>query len=282
MKMLGEIFMISKLKKVYNNLCKIEWIDKEVQAMKNQNQKEEEKIEEMNSRLENLSKDIQFIKNQTNEILFAEIFHDTTKNSTWFHKDLSLSSGAIGYPLAYILYRTLNDIHPKSILELGLGQSTKIITEYVKANPKVTHDVVEHNPEWIDFFKRGTDLQEIQKIHYLPNYKRTFKGCEVNAYKNFKKEFASSKFDFILIDGPVGWGQEYSRLDILDILPQCLNSSFVIILDDCERIGEKRMMEMLEEKLYNHKIKYKTGYQYWGTTSVYICVSEDLEFLCHI
>jgi hypothetical protein len=34
--------------------------------------------------------------------------------------------------------------------------------------------------------------------------------------------------------------------------------------------------------LKSNGIKYWSGYQYWGITSVYICVSDDLEFLCHI
>ena len=71
-------------------------------------------------------------------------------------------------------------------------------------------------------------------------------------------------------------------MDILDIIPGCLEKQFVILIDDCERIGEKHTIELLEEKLRENKIDFHSGYQYWGVTSVYICVSNDLEFLCHI
>ena len=42
------------------------------------------------------------------------------------------------------------------------------------------------------------------------------------------------------------------------------------------------MIEMLEEKLRKNNIEFRTGYQYWGVNTVYVCTSEDLEFLCHI
>ena len=47
-----------------------------------------------------------------------------------------------------ILFKTLDEIKPKKILELGLGQSTKIITEYVNHFDNISHDIVEYNQEW--------------------------------------------------------------------------------------------------------------------------------------
>lgn len=272
----------NKLKKAYRNICLTEWVDKKLQQIELSNKERDEKLSEINNKLDALNKNIEIIKRNSNEILYAEIFHDTSKNSKWLHEELSLSSGAIGYPLAYILYRILDEVKPKSILELGLGQSTKIITSYVKFEKKVIHDVVEHDQNWINFFKMNMELEEVQNIHCLENYKRKYNDCELNAYRNFKKEFKGKSYDLILIDGPIGWGQEYARMDILDIIPECLNKSFIILLDDSERIGEQRMIEMLEEKLRKNKIEFRTGYQYWGVNTVYVCTSEDLEFLCHI
>ena len=249
----------NKLKKVYRNINLVEWVDKRLQQIELDNNKRDEKISEINNKVDLLIRNIEVIKRNSNEILYAEIFHDTSKNSKWLNEELSLSSGAIGYPMAYILYRILDEVKPKSILELGLGQSTKIITSYVKYQKKVIHDVVEHDQNWINFFKMNMGLEKVQNIHCLENYKRKYNGCELNAYRNFKKEFKGKSYDLILIDGPVGWGQEYARMDILDIIPECLNKSFVILLDDSERIGEKRTIEMLEKKLQkNYKNFRKT------------------------
>lgn len=263
-----KILKKTKLYKLYSNTFKINEVN--------------QKIENLEHQFQCLQKSVENIQKIANENLYATIFHDTIKNSQWLNIPLSLSSGAIGYPFAYILYRVLDEIKPKKILETGMGQSTKIITEFVKYHKNIEHHVVEHDKEWVKFFKMNTNMSEIQHIHLLDNYKKKYKGTELNAYKNFKEEFKGEKFNLISIDGPVGYSQEYSRMDILDILPDCLEKEFVILLDDCDRIGEQRTIELLEEKLRKNNITFHSGYQYWGTTSVYVCVSKDLEFLCHI
>ena len=265
----------NKIKKVYRNICSNEWTLKEVQELRKE-------VNDLNSRFERLENAILTTNRNSEEMLYAMRFNDTIKNSEWFNIPLSLSSGAIGYNFAYILYRILNDIKPNRILEMGLGQSTKIINEFVKYNKKTEHHIVEHNKDWVSFFKKSTDVSEYTNFHLLDNYKKSYHGSELNAYKNFKNEFKGMKFDLICIDGPVGVDQEYSRMDILDILPDCLEKSFIILLDDCNRIGEKNTISLIEKKLRDKGIKFNSGYQYKGVTDVYICVSEDLEFLCHI
>lgn len=266
---------MGKLKRIYKNICLNEWCIKEVQNVS-------KNMSNVESEVTNLKKEIEIIRRNSDDLVFANIFHDTIRNSEWLDIPLSLSSGAICYNFAYILYRILDDIKPKTILEMGLGQSTKIINEYAKHFDGVHHNIVEHDQNWVDFFKKSTDMSEMVNFHLLKNYKKKYNGTELNAYKGFKNEFKNNKFDFICIDGPVGYGLEYSRMDILDILPDCLNKQFVILLDDCERIGEKRTIELLEKKLRDNNIGFCSGYQYRGRTDAYICVSEDLEFLCHI
>ena len=67
---------------------------------------------------------------------------------------LSAGRWAVGYQYLYVMYRVLNEIHPRRILELGLGQSTRMLGQYAAAHENVSHFVVEHDPEWIDFFQR--------------------------------------------------------------------------------------------------------------------------------
>lgn len=265
----------TKFYKLYRNILRISELNERLFLLEKENECLKNNLQELNK---NIEKSIRI----SNENLYATIFHDTIKDSEWLNIPLSLSSGAIGYPYAYILYRTLDQIKPKKILETGLGQSTKIITEYVKKFKGVSHDVVEHDKEWINFFKQTTDMSKFQNVHLLESYRKKYNGVEYNAYKNFEKEFKNKKFNLICIDGPVGYGEEYSRMDIIDIVPKCLEEQFVILIDDCERIGEQRTISLLEEKLNKNNISFLSGYQYWGNTSVYICVSPDLEFLRHI
>ena len=266
----------TKIKKIYRNINLNEWELLEIKEIKAQNNSNTERIANIEAKLDKVFRN-------SNELVFANVFHDTIKNSEWFKNvPLSLSGWAIGYNFAYILYRILDDIRPKSILELGLGQSTKIINEYAKYYKNTEHHIAEHNKDWIEFFKKKVDMSEMANFHFLENYKRNYEGNEVNAYKGFEKEFKKKKFDLIVIDGPVGGTQEYSRLDTLDIIPGCLNKSFAIILDDCERIGEQRMISLLEKKLNDNNVEFISAYNFVGKTDVYICVSKDLAFLCTI
>lgn len=269
----------NKLRKVYRNICSIEAVSKELRSA---NQEIVNQINHLHEQLQISKDNLNIIRKNSYELIYANIFHDTIKHSQWFDQPLSLSAGAIGYNFAYILYRTLDEIKPRSILELGLGQSTKIINAYAKHFKKIKHHIVEHDSNWIDFFKRNTDMSEMSNIHLLKNYKKTYQKTKLNAYQNFAKEFRNQKFDLIVIDGPVGVGQEYSRMDVLDILPESLDKQFVILLDDCDRIGEQRTIELIEEKFDSDHINYHSSRYYQGRTDTYICVSEDLEFLCHV
>ncbi len=261
----------SKLKKIYSNISLNEWELKEIQELKNNN----------SSSFENIINKLDKIERNSNELVYANIFHDTIKNSKWFNEPLSLTSWSIGYNMAYILYRCLNEIKPKKILELGLGQSTKITNAYASYYKDIHHDIVEHNKEWVAFFKNNTDMSHMVNFHLLDNCKKNYNGIEYNAYKNFKKEFDDKKFDLLLIDAPVG-GTEYARMDILDIVPGCLEDSFIILLDDCNRIGEQNTIRLLQDKLTKNNIEFCCGYLNKGVTDVYICTSKDLEFLCSI
>lgn len=272
----------SKIIKVYRNICSNEWTLREIQDLRKEMTSYRDEVKTLTLKVEQLENTIIKNNRNTEELLYATRFHDTAKDSDWLNIPLSLSSGAIGYNFAYILYRILNDIKPNKILEMGLGQSTKIINEYVKHNKGIEHHIIEHDKNWVDFFKKSTDVSDYTNFHLLNNYKKSYKGSSLNAYKNFKNEFKGMKFNLICIDGPVGVDQEYSRMDILEILPDCLEKQFIILLDDCNRIGEQHTIELLENNLKNNNIKYKSGFQYKGVTDTYICVSEDLEFLCHI
>jgi len=89
------------------------------------------------------------------EILWRNIFIDTVQGYEWYKVDtISLGRWAIGYNYAYVLARVLDSIQPSNILEMGLGQSSKIINSFCMNTKAVkTYDIVEQDNTWIDFFK---------------------------------------------------------------------------------------------------------------------------------
>lgn len=223
------------------------------------------------------------------EVLWANIFHDTIRGSKWFSEQTALSPGrwALGYPGLYLLYRVLDVVQPQSILELGLGQSTKMIEDYVKYQKKLggtcQHMIAEDDPDWVDFFLQSYSILDETEIHLMRRVEQEFDvetvgKTKVYMYENFKNIMGDKQYDLIFIDAP--WGsEEYSRIDVTTILPDCLKDNFVIILDDCQRIGEQRSLQMIENILEEQGIPFRVG-TYGGEKITECIVSESLGFLC--
>lgn len=217
------------------------------------------------------------------EIIWAEIFNSTITESSWL-KDKSFSPGrwAVGYQYLYALYRILDISKPKNILELGLGQTTHMITQYAMCDDKVDHTVVEHDEAWISFCRKrdkyapNTDICRLD-IVYDGIYRE---DREVVQYSGFREKISGRKFDLISVDGPFGFmAKTYARTDILPLLPDCLSESFVIMIDDSERTGEINTINEIKRILDESSIKYEEGV-YKGLKWSTVIASEDQKFLC--
>jgi len=74
---------------------------------------------------------------------------------------------------------------------------------------------------------------------------------------------------------------DYARIDILRILPDCLEDSFIILIDDYNRSGEQEMVKRLETVLKDAGIKFSRGI-YSGEKQLAVVTSEDWSFLCSL
>ena len=221
------------------------------------------------------------------ELIWANIFHDTIKGSKWMPENLSISPGrwAVGYPGLYVLYRVLDELKPQAILELGLGQSTKFTGNYAKYQKQngelCKHYVVEHDRSWIEFFGANNEISDTEilnlKMTEIDLQMEKGRTTKVNVYVNFGEAVKGEKFDLIFIDAPIG-SDEFSRIDVIDILPECLGDRFVIIMDDYNRMAEKRTVGLIKEILEQNSIACSVGV-YSGEKSTALIVSEGLEFL---
>lgn len=212
---------------------------------------------------------------------WAFIFNNTISESEWLtKKSLSLGRWAIGYQCSYILYRVLNEVRPKHILELGLGQSTKIIGQYSDYYKEVQHTVVESDSQWIEFFMHNYPLQEntdILQCNYAMEDFQNHSGVRV--FEGLEETIKDKQFDLIIIDAPFGGDMtEFSRIDILKLLPQCLNDSFVIIFDDINRLGERNSFNTILKVLEANDIAYAVG-SYHGQNITGVIVSDDLKYI---
>ncbi|MCH5267000.1 MAG: hypothetical protein J1E62_01540 [Lachnospiraceae bacterium] len=223
---------------------------------------------------------IKTITNTTSEILWREIFKDTVKGYDWYTvKSLSLGRWAIGYNYAYVLARVLEGLKPKSILELGLGQSSKIINSYVayqKNKHTINYEVVEQSKEWLQFFLEDNSAEDNIIVHQREIEQKRFNNKPVNVYSGFGSVVKNKKYSLISIDGPKG-SNYISRIDVLPFITNILEEDFVIMIDDYNRMGEKRMATQIEKRLQEANIKFFTGI-YKSQCDVYVICSSNWQF----
>lgn len=228
-----------------------------------------------------IKQELSILRKYTEEAVWGEIFNNATVDCNWLeNRSFSPGRWALGYPALYALFRILNGMKPQRILELGLGQSTQMITQYATADTVKEHCVVEHDPDWIAFFQREYPLSAKTRIVQLNlKYAPFLEAENVRFFDGFKESFSTKKFDFICVDAPMGGDMtQYSRVDILSILPSALSDSFAIMIDDVERPGEQQTIRLIVESLEKAGIEYATGY-YHGCKSTAVICSKDHSFL---
>lgn len=218
------------------------------------------------------------------ENLWAAIFNNTISGSEWLvNQTFSPGRWAMGYPALYILYRVLEQFNPHHILELGLGQSTIMITQYAERNADIEHFVVEHDNAWIKFFKKRNTISLKTSIVCLDRESASFKDADnVRVFKNFKDTFESNKFDLVVIDAPLGGDmKKYARIDVLSLIEANLCEEFVVILDDVNRVGERNTMNEISHQLKQANIKYSHKV-YEGEKATCIWTTPQWDFLCSL
>jgi len=122
-------------------------------------------------------------------------------------------------------------------------------------------------------------LPKNTKIEKLDYEIISFKNSETRVFNGFKEKFSGKKFDFILIDAPLGVDmKKYSRIDVLSILPECIDGNFVILVDDTERLGEQNTLVEIRKLLESNSISYAEG-PYSGMKQSHLICSRNLNFL---
>lgn len=225
-----------------------------------------------------LSKSIEAQNKLLEEIRYSQIFHDSVADSQWLiHKSFSPNLGAANYSFLYILFIILDEINPNAILEMGLGQTTKLTSQYVKYTNTIL-DVIEHNPTWIEVYSKKLEKSPNFNIHQLNLIPFEFNNTHNDKYENIESVATNKTYDLIIIDGPFGFDRLYPRTNILDLIPNNLSSEFVIVLDDAEREGERNTANLIFEKLDSNGIKYYTSYKTALKTQL-IITSEKFSFV---
>lgn len=218
------------------------------------------------------------IISQTKELEWASVYHDSIRGNKWLEGlPLNIGRWAGNYSFFYVLNRILKELKPNSILELGLGESTKFISSYLDNYLlETTHLVIEQDEKWKEIFTENFLFSERTSVKVCPIEKVNIKGFESNAYAHLVSVI-DKKYDLYVVDGPQGTVR-YSRYDLVNIAksfnPQ---DEFIIIMDDFDRKGEKETTTDLLNVLRNKNIKiFENCYR--GTKSVKIIATEKYKY----
>jgi len=233
--------------------------------------------------IEALHNEIQIIKYDLKygELKKAFVFNNSIIDCEWLkYKNFSPGSWACDYACLYTIFRVLNDMRPKSILEFGLGQSSKLIHQYANHFNDVNAITCEHDVEWIDFFKKNQSNNYNTNILHLELEEEFYKNKKTLSYKDYINKLSDSgmnKFDFIFVDGPYG-SDNFSRSQIIHLLENNLQENFCIVMDDYERNGEKETIQEVMEILNQEKREFIYTIYKGEKEHILIC-SKDNKFL---
>lgn len=226
-------------------------------------------------------RNIWFCSRTSKESVWAHVFNNTVANSSWLvRKSFSPGRWGVGYAYLYVLYRVLNEVHPRHILDLGLGQTSRMIAQYAAAHPDVEHVVVESSSEWIAFFQRDFQLPSNSRVIQADYAIEDYLGkCAVRVFKDLEKKLEGGRFDLVSIDAPIGGDMKcLSRVDLHRIAPKALADEFVVLMDDTERKPEMDSMIELHRILLEAGIScsYAT---YDGMKECMVLASDSLKYL---
>lgn len=192
------------------------------------------------------------------ELNFADLFHDSTRNCPWLRdKSFSLYGWAANYSFMYTLFRILENVNPEKILEMGMGQTSKMTTQYAaykKSQAKL--DIIENDESWINVYASQLVHRDNIHIHHCDLEFFQYQNVDNRKYKNLSNIIGDSRLNLIIVDGPWGANQSLPRSNIIDLIPQYLADNFIIIFDDAERQGEQSTIQKVKEKLTANNIEY--------------------------
>jgi hypothetical protein len=170
--------------------------------------------------------------------------------------DVYYPIGSAGnHSMLYIVARCIRQLPVQSVLELGAGESTRLVSHLRGAlcsNFEVT--TVEHDNAWV---------QKIQPHVSHPILHAPLMPMAINDYRiNYYDPSVvgtGSFVDFLIIDGPPAASAEvrFSRMGSLDIIENRLMEGFIIVIDDVERKGEQALVAGVRSILRRGKCDYR-------------------------
>lgn len=146
-----------------------------------------------------------------------------------------------------VIWRKLQEIKPKIIIEAGSGISTLIFSKYMQHNypagKVISVEQDEKEKGRVEKLLSENGLSSFVEILYAPIDKDGHYSFNAVILKSI---LGDKKADWLMIDGPCG--EEGSREYVLDDLLHCMNNGAAWFADDSFRDGELEFLKKWESR----------------------------------
>jgi len=204
-----------------------------------------------------------FIKKQDSLLLSVQEqiwglkFHDSIRGLKEVNEvSYFVGNWAGNYTFFYLLSRILQAYQFERILELGLGESSKFISTFIKSNPasaSTIHDIFEQNEDFAAHFTSKFELSKNSRLNVLATKETDVFGNKNQLFNFVKSEIKD--YDFYVVDGPIG-SARFSRFDLIYILAdKKKGDEFMVLFDDMNRKGELDTLHYLMNQLKERGIE---------------------------
>lgn len=203
--------------------------------------------------------------------------------------DFFVDGAAASPTLQLAIVKILALCAPNSVLELGSGQSTKVLAQYARSHPAAQVLTIEEDEGWHRRLSSGLDAPanhryeacrlEAREVS-LPNNRGT---VATSWYRNGEALLAGRRFELIIVDGPTNSrrGDEfvrYSRSGFIPSLPSILAESFAVVIDDTDNFGYELTARSMQEAIAATG-RAVHAFHLHGVKSQTILCSPDWQFL---
>lgn len=191
------------------------------------------------------------------EFIYQSKFKKLLKRKNWDDIKIKPWGYAANWSLLYFLIKLLDEKKPNKILELGSGETTKLLFRYIKENISSDVIVLEDNIEWFNNNKMNFIAERFSYLcKPLKELEVNKRICNWYSYDFLDLSQQEKKFNLVLIDGPKGI-RRFSRLGIIKYLPDILDqTNYIIIFDDSSRKGEEDTIKIVLEKFDTIGLEY--------------------------
>lgn len=211
-------------------------------------------MELKNNKLDN--KLLSAISNSTSENLNA-----LSIQSLGFNFPVFLGGWSIDSFLGRYLIQNIIERRPKCIVELGSGSSTIIISRILQLlnDNTTTHIAIDHESKYLNITKSIAELNGVaDRIHFVHCSLEKNNQTNMIWYGGLDDVLKDKSIDLLIIDGPPGNIQPYSRYPAIPELRNSLSSNITIILDDANRADEQEIAKRWAKDLPNTTLEFIT------------------------